>query len=124
MPGMTKLLVTGVVGLAAGLVGALCGVGGGIIMVPAFVLILGMGQKTAVATSLAVVVVAGLSGTLNNALKSDLIDWKVVGVTALGAAVAAWFGADLMKTLSNQQLTRIFGVLLVVVGVRMLMMKG
>jgi len=127
MPGMTKLLVLVIglcVGLAAGLVGALCGVGGGIIMVPAFVLILGMGQKTAVATSLAVVVVAALSGTINYALKSDLIDWRVVGVTALGAAVASWFGADLMKTLSNQQLTRIFGILLVVVGVRMLVMKG
>lgn len=125
MPGMTKLLVTGlIVGLAAGLVGALCGVGGGIIMVPAFVLILGMGQKTAVATSLAVVVVSGLSGTINNFSKSDLIDWRVVGVTALGAAVASWFGADLMRSLSNQQLTKIFGVLLVLVGVRMLVMKG
>ena len=122
---MTKLLVTGlIVGLAAGLVGALCGVGGGIIMVPAFVLILGMGQKTAVATSLAVVVVSGLSGTINNFSKSDLIDWRVVGVTALGAAVASWFGADLMRSLSNQQLTKIFGVLLVLVGVRMLVMKG
>jgi uncharacterized protein len=125
MFGMTKLLVTGlIVGLAAGLVGALCGVGGGIIMVPAFVLILGMGQKTAVATSLAVVVVSGLSGTINNFSKSDLIDWRVVGVTALGAAVASWFGADLMRSLSNQQLTKIFGVLLVLVGVRMLVMKG
>ena len=125
MFGMTKLLVTGLcVGLAACLVGALCGVGGGIIMVPAFVLLLGMGQKTAVATSLAVVVVSGLSGTINNAIKSDLIDWKVVAVTALGAAVASWFGADLMRSLSNQQLTRIFGILLVVVGVRMLIMKA
>lgn len=124
MPGMTKLLLTGLgVGLAAGLVGALCGVGGGIVMVPAFVLLLGMGQKTAVATSLAVVVVAGCSGTLNNALKSDLIDWRVVGVTAAGAALASWYGADLMRQLSNQQLTRIFGALLVVVGVKMLMMK-
>ncbi|YCM46640.1 sulfite exporter TauE/SafE family protein [Verrucomicrobiaceae bacterium 227] len=122
---MTKLLVTGlIVGLAAGLVGALCGVGGGIIMVPAFVLILGMGQKTAVATSLAVVVVSGLSGSINNAIKSDLIDWRVVAVTAVGAAVASWFGADLMKTLSNQHLTRIFGVLLVLMGIRMLVMKG
>jgi uncharacterized membrane protein YfcA len=122
---MTKLLITGVlVGVVAGLVGALCGVGGGIIMVPAFVLALGMGQKTAVATSLAVVVVSGLSGTINNAMNSDLINWRVVGVTAVGAAVASWFGADLMRSLSNVQLQKGCAILLIVVGVRMLLMKG
>lgn len=122
---MTKLLITALlVGIIAGLVGALCGVGGGIIMVPAFVMALGMGQKTAVATSLAVVVVSGLSGTVNNAVNSDLIQWKVVAVTALGAAVASWFGADLMRSLSNPQLQKGFAVLMIAVGVRMLLMKG
>ncbi|MBL6921482.1 MAG: sulfite exporter TauE/SafE family protein [Akkermansiaceae bacterium] len=122
---MGKLLLTCLlVGVVAGLAGALCGVGGGIIMVPAFVLMLGMTQKTAVATSLAVVVVSGLSATANNITsKSNLIDWKIVGITALGAVVAAWYGSDLMRSLSNQQLTKIFGVLMIVVGARMLIMK-
>lgn len=93
-------------------------------MVPAFVFALGMGQKTAVATSLAIVVVSGLSGSINNALKSDLIRWEVVAVTAVGAAAASWFGADLMRSLSNVQLQKGFGLLLVVVGVRMLLMKS
>lgn len=122
---MGKLLLTClVIGAVAGLAGALCGVGGGIVMVPAFVLILGMGQKAAVATSLAVVVVSGLSATVNNmSSKADLIDWRIVGLTALGAVIAAWYGSDLMRSLSSPQLTRIFGILMVVVGVRMLMMK-
>ena len=122
---MGKLLLTCLlVGVIAGLAGALCGVGGGIIMVPAFVLMLGMTQKTAVATSLAVVVVSGLSATANNITsKSNLIDWKIVGITALGAVVAAWYGSDLMRSLSNQQLTKIFGVLMIVVGAKMLIMK-
>ncbi|MBR9759226.1 sulfite exporter TauE/SafE family protein [bacterium] len=122
---MGKLLLTCLlVGVVAGLAGALCGVGGGIIMVPAFVLMLGMTQKTAVATSLAVVVVSGLSATANNITsKSNLIDWKIVGITALGAVVAAWYGSDLMRSLSNQQLTKIFGVLMIVVGAKMLIMK-
>ena len=122
---MGKLLLTCLlVGVVAGLAGALCGVGGGIIMVPAFVLMLGMTQKTAVATSLAVVVVSGLSATANNITsKSNLIDWRIVGITALGAVVAAWYGSDLMRSLSNQQLTKIFGVLMIVVGARMLIMK-
>ena len=121
-----KLIVTGVsVGLAAGLVGALCGVGGGIVMVPIFAMALGMDQKPAVATSLAVVVVTALMGTLNHVVKkSDLIDWRLVAFTAVGAAVAAWFGTDLMRTMSNQTLTRVFGVLLVAVGARMLLLKA
>tara|TARA_B100000900_G_scaffold405645_1_gene415539 strand:- start:1338 stop:1709 length:372 start_codon:yes stop_codon:yes gene_type:complete len=120
-----KIVITGlIVGLAAGLAGALCGVGGGILMVPAFVLALGMGQKHAVATSLAVVVVTALAGTANHVLrKSDLIDWRLVAFTAVGAAVAAWYGTELMRNMSNQQLTRIFGILLILVGARMLMLK-
>ncbi len=121
---MKILLIGLLVGGAAGLIGALCGVGGGILMVPAFAMILGMGQKHAVATSLAVVVVTAAAGTANHiATKSGFIDWKLVACTAVGAAVAAWYGTDLMKAVSNQNLTRIFGVLLVLVGVRMLTMK-
>jgi len=120
-----KILMIGLlVGAAAGLAGALCGVGGGILMVPAFVLVLGMGQKHAVATSLANVVVTALAGTANHVLrKSELIDWKLVACTAVGAAVAAWYGTELMRNLSNQQLSRIFGILLILVGARMLIMK-
>lgn len=113
------------IGLAAGLIGALCGVGGGILMVPAFALIFGMGQKQAVATSLAIVVVTAASGTANHWFKkSELIDWKVVAWTAAGAAVAAWFGTDIMRNLSNQHLVRMFGALLILMGVRMLLVKA
>lgn len=112
-----------VVGLVAGLLGALCGVGGGIVMVPAFVLALGLGQKQAIATSLAVIVITASVSTLNNAKAGNLIDWKIVAMVGLASAVAAWFGTDLMRSLSNQTLNRIFGVVLVVFGARMLM-KG
>lgn len=122
---MKMIPIALLIGVLAGLVGALCGVGGGILMVPAFALGLGMAQKEAVATSLAIVVITALAGTLNHAIKqTQLIDWKLVAFTAVGAGVAAWFGTDLMRNLSNQHLTRIFGILMVVVGVRMLLAKA
>lgn len=113
------------IGIVAGLAGALLGIGGGLVMVPAFTIALGLEQKSAVATSLAIIVVTALVGTTNNLLhdlgaENKLIDWRLVGVTAIGAAVAAWYGSDLMRALSNQQLTRIFGILVILVGVRML----
>lgn len=117
---MKYVILAVIVGIAAGLLGALCGVGGGIIMVPAFVGLLGLEHKQAVATSLAVIIVTALAATLNNARANNLIDWKIVLIVGLASALAAWFGSDLMRGMSNQTLTRIFGCLLVVFGTRML----
>jgi len=119
-PAMKFVTLAILTGLAAGLLGALCGVGGGIIMVPAFVALLGLEHKQAVATSMAVIIVTAIAATINNSRANNLIDWKIVATVGLASAVAAWFGSDLMRSLGNQTLTRIFGVLLVVFGLRML----
>jgi uncharacterized membrane protein YfcA len=107
-------------GLAAGLLGALCGVGGGIVMVPAFVGLLGLEHKQAVATSMAVIILTAIAATANNSRTAELIDWRIVAAVGIASAVAAWFGSDLMRSLSNQALTRIFGCVLVLFGIRML----
>jgi uncharacterized membrane protein YfcA len=122
---MKTLIIAAFTGIVAGLLGALCGVGGGIVMVPAFVTALGFEQKKAVATSLAVIVIVALVATLNTSLRKeeDLIDWRVVALAAAAAALAAWFGTDLMHKLSNQYLTRIFGIVLLIFGIKMLLSK-
>ncbi len=116
-----KLTISAIlIGLAAGLLGALCGVGGGIVMVPAFVGLLGFDQKRAVATSMAIIIIISIVATLNNARANKLIDWKIVAAVGLASAIAAWYGTDLMRSLSNQTLTRVFGCVLVAFGARML----
>ena len=122
---MKTLAIAAFTGVIAGLLGALCGIGGGIVMVPAFVTALGFDQKKAVATSLAVIVIVSLVATLNTSLRKgeSLIDWRVVALAAAAAALAAWFGTDLMHKLSNQYLTRLFGVVLLVFGIKMLLNK-
>lgn len=115
-----KLLTMILVGLAAGLLGALCGVGGGIIMVPAFTSLLKMEQKTAVATSLAAIVISSFVATIANA-RTPLIDWRVVLICGFSAAIASYFGSELMKSLSNPQLTKIFAVVLIAVGIKTLL---
>lgn len=115
-----KLLLIGLLtGIAAGLLGALCGVGGGVVMVPAFAGLMGMAHKQAVATSMAVIILTSVAATSNNA-RAGLIDWRLVLLVGSVSAVAAWFGSDLMRTLSNHTLTRIFGFLLLIMGVRFL----
>ncbi len=119
---MKFILLAALIGICSGVLGALCGVGGGIVMVPAFVGLLGLTHKQAVATSMAVIIVTAIAATLNNANTDGekLINWKIAAATGIAAAIAAWYGTDLMRSLSNHTLTRIFGVLMIAFGVRML----
>lgn len=113
---MKTLALATLIGIAAGLLGALCGVGGGIVMVPAFGAILGLEQRQAVATSLAVIVIVSFVSTTSNLREPGLVDWRIVALTAVGAACAAWFGSDWMRSFGNQTLTRIFAVALIAIG--------
>lgn len=101
---------------------ALCGVGGGIIMVPALVFFLGLGQREAVATSLGAIVLIAVFGTWKNH-SNQLVNWPVAIACAIAGAVVAWFAADLLKHLSNEVLTRVFAILMLLVGARMLFWK-
>lgn len=108
------------IGIVSGAVAALCGVGGGVVMVPAFVLFLKLPHKTAVATSLAIIIPTALMATTQNA-KNGFVEWKVAAITAVSASIFAYFGAGWLKTMSNETLTRIFGTILVIFGTRMLL---
>ena len=110
------------IGVLTGVLAALCGVGGGLIMVPAFVLLMALDQKSAVATSLAVIIFVSLVATAKYHAAS-LVKWQIAIPVALGAAAAAWFATDWLKHFSNDTLSRIFGILMILVGIRMLAFK-
>jgi uncharacterized membrane protein YfcA len=119
---MTPIFIGLGIGAISGVVAALCGVGGGIVMVPAFTMLLGLDQKTAAATSLGAIVLMAIAATAKNQ-SNGFIDWKIAMPCALAGAVVAWFAADLLKSMSNQTLTRIFAVLLIGAGIQMLFKK-
>ena len=79
-----------------------------------------MPQKMAVATSLAIIIPTALMATTQNA-RNDLVNWKVAAITAISASVFAYFGAGWLKSMSNETLTRVFGTILIVFGLRMLL---
>jgi uncharacterized membrane protein YfcA len=110
------------IGALTGILAALCGVGGGLIMVPAFVFFLALDQKSAVATSLAVIIVVSMVATAKYSAAS-LVKWPVVLPVVLGAACTAWFAADWLKYLSNETLARVFAILMILIGIRMLIFK-
>lgn len=107
------------VGLVAGSMSGLLGVGGGIIMVPLLVALVHLSQHQAHATSLAAIVPIGLVGALTFALENE-IDFTVAALLALGALAGAPVGARIMSRVKERPLKIMFGVLMTGVGVQLL----
>ena len=107
-------------GLAAGLLSGLLGVGGGIVMVPLLVAVMGLTQHRAHATSLAAIVPIAAVGALTFAAE-DAIDWRVAVLLAVGALVGAQVGARLMAGTSEGVLRMLFAALMIAVGAQMLL---
>ena len=118
----TQFLLGIGIGALPGVLAALGGVGGGLIMVPAFIFLLALDQKSAVATSLAVIVVVSLVATAKYSADS-LVKWQVVLPVLLGAVVTTWFATDWLKHISNDYLGRSFGILMILVGIKMAVLK-
>jgi uncharacterized membrane protein YfcA len=107
------------IGLVAGTLAALLGVGGGIIYVPAMVLLLGLPQHVAQGTSLATIIPTALVATLANA-RVGRVDWRSAIGVGLGGVVAGVGGVLLAFQLEGVVLQRLFAVLLVLVTLNML----
>jgi hypothetical protein len=119
---MPNLLIALLIGSISGIVAALCGVGGGVIMVPALVIWMGMPQKNAVATSLAAIILtATMASTRNHG--NHLVEWRHAIPLGIAGGIVAWFAADALRVLSNPALTKIFGIVMIAVGSYMFLRK-
>ncbi len=93
------------------------GVGGGIIMVPLMVSYLRLTQHQAIATSLGVVLVVGMSGASVYFIRGDW-DWLTMIELAAGGIVGAYVGARVMARLSADRLRLIFPLVMLGVGMK------
>lgn len=103
------------IGAGVGLLAGFMGVGGGLIAVPAFVLLLGMPQRLAQGTSLAVILVTAPIGTWSNARRGQ-VNWPLIPSLALGAASGGLIAAGFAHRVSQDVLARIFAVFLLLVA--------
>jgi uncharacterized protein len=114
------ILIIILVGVAAGMLSGLVGVGGGIIIVPSLVYFIGFSQKTAQGTSLGLILLpVGILGVLQY-YKQGHLDVKVVGILALGFLVGSYFGSKIALTISQETLKKVFAVLMIAIAVKML----
>jgi uncharacterized protein len=110
-------------GLVAGILSGLLGIGGGIFVIPGLVLLMGFSQKMAQGTTLAMMVPPiGLLAALAY-YKMGFVDIKVAGLMCIGFFIGGFFGAKFATVLSGVTLSRVFGVAMLVVSIKMILAK-
>lgn len=114
------ILIIILVGVAAGVLGGLVGVGGGIIIVPSLVYFIGFSQKTAQGTSLGLIMLpVGILGVLMY-YKQGHVDFRVVGILAVGFLLGSYLGSKIALSLPQDTVKKVFAVLMVIIAVKML----
>jgi uncharacterized membrane protein YfcA len=103
------------IGLAAGLLSGLLGIGGGVIMVPAFTELLHLPLKSAIATSLVCVGIFGVPATITHALLGD-IDWRLAVLLTIAVVPGARIGASLTIRTAERRLRLAIGCFLAIVA--------
>jgi len=110
-----------VLGLFAGVVSGLFGVGGAVVIIPGLVLIAKLQQHTAHGTSLAALLLpVGLLGVLQYA-KRGQVNWGYAAVIAGGLLIGAYFGARYAASIPDLTLRRMFGGFLLLISVKLLL---
>lgn len=106
----------GTVGLAAGLLTGLFGVGGGLIIVPALVLFSGMGIQRAVGTSFLVMALVGTSGIASLVVAGRTMPWSIVAWFTGGSLFGLFVGGRLAARLGGPTLQRVFAAVILLVA--------
>ena len=108
------------VGVAAGTLSGMVGIGGGILIVPALVYFLGFSQKMAQGTSLGILLLPiGLLGVLQF-YKQGFIDMRVVLIISLAFFFGSYFGSKIALSLSQETVKKVFAVLMILIAIKML----
>jgi len=106
-------------GIVVGLLSALFGIGGGLVMVPFIVLVLEGDQHLAEGTSLLVIVPTAIAGVIAHA-RRGYVDFRAAGLLAVGGVFGAYAGARIALATEQEALQTAFAIFLVVMGARLI----
>ncbi|HOW35424.1 MAG TPA: sulfite exporter TauE/SafE family protein [Candidatus Omnitrophota bacterium] len=111
------------IGLAGGVVSGAFGVGGGIVMIPMLVYFLHFTQHMAQGTCLAIILLpVGIFAVLQYYYKGN-VHIPVAAFAVIGFVFGAFLGAYLIHSVPDENLKRAFGILLIIVGIKMAFFK-
>ncbi len=120
---MTEIIVLLVVGILAGFLSGMVGVGGGIIIVPALVYFLSFSQQQAQGTSLFLLLLPTGIFAVMNYYKAGYVDWKVALIISSTFLLGGFLGSKLAISIDQNTVKKVFAVFVIIVGLRMLIWK-
>lgn len=115
-----QLIITG---LLAGMLSGFVGIGGGLLMVPALIWLLGYSQHQAQGTSLGVLILPVVFLAARNYYKEGMIDIKVVAVIAGAFLIGGYFGSKWALALPAETVKRVFGVVMLFAALKLIFGK-
>ncbi|MGA9597895.1 MAG: sulfite exporter TauE/SafE family protein [Acidimicrobiia bacterium] len=107
-----------ILGLVAGTLAGLLGIGGGIVIIPGLVLWLGFGQHEASGTSITTVIATSAAALISFAFDGS-VDWHAAALIAIGALTGASIGTRILHLIPAKVLTKAFSVVAIIAAVRM-----
>jgi uncharacterized membrane protein YfcA len=116
----STLLILLSIGLGAGILSGFVGIGGGVVIVPALVFLLGLSQHEAQGTSLFVLVMPVVFLALTNYWKTGNVNWKYGLIIAIAFIIGGFFGSKLSLKLSPQIVKLAFGLLMAYVSFQLI----
>jgi uncharacterized membrane protein YfcA len=112
-----------IVGLVAGTIGGALGLGGGVVMVPIFVLLFGLTQHQAQGTALAVMLPPKFNFAVFRYYWAGNVKVQMAIYVAAGFIIGAFLGAHFAQNIPAASLKKAFGIFLVIIGIKMAFLK-
>lgn len=120
---MNTVIILLVVGLVAGYLSGLIGIGGGIVIVPILVYLLNFNQKTAQGTTLFMFLFPiGILGVYNY-YKGGFLDYKTALIMASTFIIGSYLGSKTVIAIDTKIVKQIFGAFIILIGIKMLLNK-
>jgi uncharacterized membrane protein YfcA len=117
---MTSIIILLSVGLVAGILSGLVGIGGGIVVVPVLVYFLGFNQHAAQGTVLAMFLLPiGILGVMNY-YNAGHVDIRTALIIAITFVIGSYAGSKLAISFDQQLVKRIFGIILLIMSIKMI----
>ena len=108
------------IGVFAGFLSSLVGIGGGVVIVPALVLLFGLDQKMAQGTSLAMLSLPVAFIGAFNYYKAGYVNWKIALLLAVTFVVGGFFGSKIAVGLEAGIIKKVFAVFMIVIAIKYL----
>jgi uncharacterized protein len=120
---MENIFILLAIGIVAGIFSGFIGIGGGLVIVPCLVYFFSLSQHMAQGTSLAMMLPPIGILAVYNYYKGGYVDFKIAGILCVSFIIGSFFGSKLAIGLSADTVKKIFGSIIILVGIKMILGK-